>query len=213
MTDLVVGPDDQRPRCGWCAATPDYVTYHDEEWGRPVTDERTLFEKLCLEGFQSGLSWLTILRKREAFRELFANFDASVVASFDETDVIRLLADARIIRHRGKIQATIHNAGVLVDLHSKGGTLADVFWSHRPEARTPASFTEVPASTDESTALAKSLKSLGFRFVGPTTAYAAMQAMGVVNDHVDGCWVRDACTEAQSAIIADLGIHTQANQG
>lgn len=190
--------DDDRLRCAWGVSTPDYREYHDLEWGRPVTDERTLFEKLCLEGFQSGLSWLTILRKREGFRAAFANFDAVTVAGFGEDDVLRLLGDAGIVRHRGKIEASIDNARAVVELHDQGGSLAELFWAHRPSVeRAPTTFGDVPAKTDESTALAKELKRRGFRFVGPTTAYAAMQAMGVVNDHLDRCWVREACEAAR----------------
>jgi DNA-3-methyladenine glycosylase I len=196
--DLVVG-DDGRERCGWGASTPDYADYHDHEWGRPTYDERTLFEKICLEGFQSGLSWLTILRKRENFRNAFADFDADSVADFGETEVERLLGDVGIIRHRGKIEATINNARVLRSMHADGHTLSALIWSYAPDVDSgppppgPRSHAEVPAVTDASTALAKQLKKLGFRFVGPTTAYAAMQAMGVVNDHLEGCWVRSAC--------------------
>jgi DNA-3-methyladenine glycosylase I len=200
VTDLHLG-DDGRPRCGWGVSTPDYVSYHDLEWGRPVADERTLFEKLCLEGFQSGLSWLTILRKREAFREVFAHFDPVAMAAFDERDVQRLLDDARIVRHRGKIEASIANAGALVALHAEGSTLAEMFWTHAPATpHDPRSFAEVPAKTEESTALAKELKRRGFRFVGPTTIYAAMQAMGVVNDHLRDCWVRTDCEDARRTI-------------
>ncbi len=201
MSDLVLG-DDGNHRCGWGVSTPDYITYHDTEWGRPTTDERTLFEKLCLEGFQSGLSWLTILRKRDNFRAAFADFDHEAVASFDEADVERLLGDAGIIRHRGKINATINNAQALLELHTTGRTLAGVIWSHEPdpERPAPASFVDVPATSPESTALSKELKKLGFRFVGPTTAYAGMQAMGIVNDHLDGCWMRAECEAERRAL-------------
>ncbi len=193
----VVVLTDGKPRCAWGVSADDYVDYHDTEWARPVTDERTLFEKLCLEGFQSGLSWLTILRKREAFRSAFANFDHVVVAGYDDDDVDRLLGDASIIRHQGKIRATINNAVALTEMHRSGTTLAELFWSYRPSEETaPTSMADVAATTAESTALAKELKRRGFRFVGPTTAYAAMQAMGVVNDHLVGCWVREDC-EAQ----------------
>ena len=194
MSDLVLG-DDGNLRCGWGVSTPDYITYHDTEWGRPTSDERTLFEKLCLEGFQSGLSWLTILRKRDNFRAAFENFDHEAVASFGEDDVDRLLGDAGIIRHRGKINATINNAQALLELHAAGRTLAGVIWSHEPDPERPApqSFADVPATSPESTALSKELKKLGFRFVGPTTVYAGMQAMGIVNDHLDGCWMRAEC--------------------
>ncbi len=201
MSDLVLG-DDGNLRCGWGTSTPDYAEYHDVEWGRPTTDERTLFEKLCLEGFQSGLSWLTILRKRDNFRAAFADFDHTVVAHYDEPDIERLLGDAGIIRHRGKIEATINNARALVELHDADRSLAGVIWSHEPDPERPApeSFADVPAITDESTALSKELKKLGFRFVGPTTAYAAMQAMGIVNDHLTDCWKREECEDERRAL-------------
>ena len=201
MSDLVIG-DDSRARCSWGASTPDYARYHDTEWGRPTFDERTLFEKICLEGFQSGLSWLTILRKRENFRVAFDHFDAEQIAGYDDDDVDRLLADAGIIRHRGKIEATINNATRLVELHESGTTLTELLWSFEPdESPAPSSMSDVPAVTEESTALAKQLKKVGFRFVGPTTAYAAMQAMGIVNDHLDGCWVRQACLDERAGLI------------
>ncbi len=191
--DLTLG-DDGHARCSWGCSTPDYVDYHDNEWGRPVVNERTLFEKMCLEGFQSGLSWLTILRKREAFRDVFCNFEPASVAQFDEGDVLRLLDDARIVRHRGKIEATINNAQVLLKLHESGNTLAGLIWSFAPVAETaPRLMSDVAAKTDESIALSKDLKRRGFKFVGPTTAYAAMQAMGVVGDHLQGCFVREEC--------------------
>ena len=198
--DLVAG-DDGALRCAWGVNTADYARYHDEEWGRPTTDERTLFEKICLEGFQSGLSWLTILRKRDNFRSAFADFDAATVAAFDEADIERMLADAGIIRHRGKIEATINNARVLNQMHDDGAGLAGLIWSFEPAtAHAPRSMADVPATTHESTELSKALKKRGFRFVGPTTAYAAMQAMGVVNDHLDGCWVRDACADERARV-------------
>ena len=191
--DLVIG-DDGRPRCSWGSSSEDYVKYHDDEWGRPTIDERTLFEKICLEGFQSGLSWITILRKRENFRLAFSNFDSAEVSGFDDADVDRLLADAGIVRHRGKINATINNARCLEAMHAAEETLSGLIWSFEPGSQlTPKSFAEVAATTVESTALSKALKAKGFQFVGPTTAYAAMQAMGVVNDHLDGCWVREEC--------------------
>jgi DNA-3-methyladenine glycosylase I len=177
-------------RCSWCVGDNEYERYHDEEWGRPVRDERALFEKLCLESFQSGLSWLTILRKRAAFRAAFAGFDPAAVAAFDDADVQRLLADAGIVRNRAKIAATIANARALRVLHDAGGTLSDLLWAFAPPTRPrPADATDVPASTPESTAMAAALKVRGFRFVGPTTAYALMQAMGLVDDHIDGCHV------------------------
>lgn len=163
-------------------------TYHDEEWGRPVHDEHALFERIALEGFQSGLSWAIVLRKRPGFRAAFAGFDPQVVATFGDDDVARLLTDAGIVRNRPKIDATIHNARTLTALHEAGRTLDEVLWGHRPEHRArPATWADVPATTPESVALARELKGLGFRFVGPTTAYASMQACGVVDDHLVGC--------------------------
>jgi DNA-3-methyladenine glycosylase I len=178
-------------RC-WTSSDPLYDAYHDEEWGRPVRDERGVYERLCLEGFQSGLSWLTILRKREGFRAAFEGFDPDRVARFGERDVQRLLEDASIVRHRGKIEATIANARATVALRD-GTPLHELFWSYAPaRRRTPRTQADWEASTAESTALAKELRRRGFRFVGPTTVQAAMQACGVVNDHVAGCWVRQA---------------------
>ena len=169
---------------------PLYERYHDEEWGRPVHGERELYERLTLEAFQSGLAWITILRKREGFRAAFAGFDPEVVAGYDEHDVERLLADTGIVRNRAKVAAAVANARALLDLHARGGSLDEVFWSHAPDAAArprPRTFAEVPATTPESVALAKELKRLGFRFVGPTTAYAAMQACGMVDDHLADC--------------------------
>jgi DNA-3-methyladenine glycosylase I len=197
---VVQGPDG-RDRCWWAASTPDYEAYHDTEWGRPVADEVRLFEKLCLEGFQSGLSWLTILRKRPAFRAAFAGFDPAAVARFGEADVARLLSDAGIVRHRGKIEATIANARAMVELWDRGKTLAGMVWHHEPPARPRATGADVPARTPESEALSKALKARGFRFVGPTTCYAAMQAVGVVNDHLVGCHVRAACDGERAALV------------
>jgi DNA-3-methyladenine glycosylase I len=178
-------------RC-WTSSDPLYDAYHDEEWGRPVRDERGVYERLCLEGFQSGLSWLTILRKREGFRAAFEGFDPDRVARFGERDVQRLLEDASIVRHRGKIEATIANARATVALRD-GTPLHELFWSYAPaRRRTSRTQADWEASTAESTALAKELRRRGFRFVGPTTVQAAMQACGVVNDHVAGCWVRQA---------------------
>ena len=179
-------------RC-WPTADPLYAAYHDEEWGRPVTDERGLYERLCLEGFQSGLAWITILRKREAFRSGFAGFDPELVARFTKRDIVRLLGDAGIVRHRGKIEATIANANGVLALREAGTPLHELVWSFRRESHgTPRSTADWFAQTPESTELSKRLKQAGFRFVGPTTVWAAMQACGVVNDHLAGCWVRDA---------------------
>jgi DNA-3-methyladenine glycosylase I len=178
---------------------PLYERYHDEEWGRPVHDERRLFEKLSLEAFQSGLSWITILRRRETFRAAFADFDPERVAAFGPRDVERLLADPGIIRNRAKVDATIANARATLALREAGEPLAEVVWDHRPEPRpAPASFADVPATVPESAALARLLKRRGFRFVGPTTLYALMQACGLVNDHLAGCPVRDEVAQAQA---------------
>jgi DNA-3-methyladenine glycosylase I len=188
MTDLVVGADGLA-RCRWAGATPDYMAYHDEEWGRSVRDDDGLYERMTLEAFQSGLSWLTILRKRPAFRAAFHGFAIDEVAKFDDDDVARLLADTGIVRNRAKIEAAVNNARAAADLPDG---LAALLWSHQPPARPrrPGSFADVPSLTPESTAMAKDLKKRGFRFVGPTTAYALMQATGMVDDHLAGCHVR-----------------------
>ena len=184
----VVRGEDGVMRCWWGESTPDYREYHDREWGFPVADDLRLFEKLSLEGFQSGLSWLTILRKREAFRRAFAGFDFSAVARFDERDVARLLADASIVRHRGKIEAVINNARRAVELVSESGSLGAFVWRFEPAARQGALTRDaIAAHTEESRVLARELKRRGWRFVGPTTVYAFMQAMGLVNDHFSGC--------------------------
>jgi DNA-3-methyladenine glycosylase I len=180
---------------------PLYEAYHDDEWGFPVTDERGLFERLCLEGFQSGLAWITILRKRPAFREAFAGFEPDAVARFDGADVERLMGDAGIVRNRAKIEATIANARATVDLRDGGSALSELIWAHRPEPRpAPKSLADMPAQLPEAAALAKALKRAGFRFVGPTTVYAAMQACGLVNDHVATCPVRPRAEAAQAAV-------------
>ncbi len=191
LDGLVAGPDG-RLRCWWALSAPDYVRYHDEEWGRPVRDDRGLFERLSLEAFQSGLSWLTILRKREAFRAAFAGFEPARVAEFGDADVARLLADAGIVRNRAKIEATLANGRATAALADAGESLAELVWSFQPRGRlrAPRTTTDLPATTPESTALARELKRRGFRFVGPTTAYALMQASGLVNDHLVGCCVR-----------------------
>ncbi len=186
-------------RCAWAASTPDYLPYHDDEWGRPVVDDTHLYEKLCLEGFQAGLSWLTILRKRDAFRRAFAGFDATKVARYGPRDVTRLLRDAGIVRHRGKIEAAIANARAIVDVREHHGSLAALCWSFepKPRRRVPRTFADIPAKTEESKALSKELLRLGFRFVGPTTVYATMQAAGLVNDHLSGCAARAPCEDAR----------------
>jgi DNA-3-methyladenine glycosylase I len=187
---VVVG-DDGVARCTWADSTPEYRAYHDTEWGFPVSEDRRLFEKLSLEGFQAGLSWLTILRKRDAFRRAFAEFDFEHVAGFGPDDVTRLLGDAGIVRHRGKIEAVINNAQRAVELVAQEGSLAAFAWSFEPSGhRSDLGSGEVPSSTEESCALARELKRRGWRFVGPTTVYAFMQAMGLVNDHLSGCHAR-----------------------
>lgn len=187
-------------RCWWPGEDELYVRYHDQEWGRPVTDDRRLFEKICLEGFQSGLSWLTILRKRDHFRKAFKDFHPQVVARFGARDVQRLLKDAGIVRHRGKIESTINNAKRALDLIGEQGSLAAYFWSWEPDpgSRPKRISREAIVSTSErSIALSKDLKKRGWTFVGPTTSYAFMQAMGLVNDHVDDCYVRPEIERAR----------------
>src|SRR5579875_2500841 len=186
MSDGIVVGEDGVARCWWGESTPDYRAYHDTEWGFPVTDDARLFEKLSLEGFQSGLSWLTILRKREAFRAAFAGFRFRVVAAYGPQDVERLLQDTGIVRHRGKIEAVINNAGRAVELVEREGSLAAYAWSFAPERATAAAAAPVSTS-EESIRLSKDLKRRGWRFTGPTTAYAFMQSMGLVNDHLGGC--------------------------
>jgi DNA-3-methyladenine glycosylase I len=190
MSGVVIGADGVA-RCPWGASAPDYLSYHDTEWGRPLHGDTALFERVSLEAFQSGLSWITILRKRPAFRAAFAGFDPARVAAFDEADIARLLADAGIVRNRAKVLATIANARAVLDLD---GSLDELLWSFapRPPRPAPRGFGDVPAVTDESTAMAKALKRHGFRFVGPTTAYALMQATGMVNDHLADCAFRNA---------------------
>lgn len=195
--ELVIGGDD-RLRCWWGASTEDYIAYHDDEWGRGVSADRRLFEKLCLEGFQSGLSWLTILRKRDNFRAAFADFEPGDVAEFGDDDVERLLGDAGIVRHQGKVRSTINNAGRALEMIDEFGSLAAYFWPHA-EFDTPAPI-EVVATTDVSAAVSKDLKRRGWSFVGPTTMYAFMQAMGLVNDHLDGCWARDECERSRREV-------------
>ena len=193
-TGLLRG-EDGIVRCGWQQNLADYAHYHDHEWGRPVREDVRLFEKLCLEGFQSGLSWLTILRKREGFRAAFAGFDPQRVAGFDEADVVRLLGDAGIVRHRGKIEAAINNAARVLEIQREFGGFSDYIWGFEPPAsERPRCFDwdslRVLAQTPSSASLSKDLRKRGFKFVGPTTCYAFMQAMGLVNDHVEGCAFR-----------------------
>ena len=199
--------DDGISRCKWCQATPAYRHYHDHEWGFPVTDDRRLFEKLCLEGFQAGLSWLTILNKREAFRAGFANFDAKKIARFDDADIARLLADAGIVRHRGKIESTINNAKRVIELRAEFGSLAAYAWrfeppkKSRPKRATYEALMGIGLSP-ECIAMSKDLKKRGWSFVGPTTVYAFMQAMGLVNDHIEGCHARDTALQQRAALTA-----------
>ena len=193
--DVVLGGDG-RARCFWCGTDEDYVAYHDSEWGFPVTEDRRLFEKICLEGFQSGLSWLTILRKREAFRRAFAGFDPARVARFGSRDVTRLLKDTGIVRHRGKIESTIGNARRALDLIDAFGSIASFVWRFEPShASRPPTMTravlERLGPSPEAVAMSKELKARGWTFVGPTTSYAFMQAMGLVNDHLDACAFRE----------------------
>ncbi len=196
---IVVG-DDRVARCWWADSAPEYRDYHDSEWGFPVADDRRLFEKLSLEGFQAGLAWLTILRKRDAFRRAFAGFDYARVASFGEDDVARLLDDAAIVRHRGKIEAVINNAQRAVELVAQEGSLARFVWTFEPKSDSPdLDRAGVLSITDESRALAREFKRKGWRFVGPTTVYAFMQAMGLVNDHLTGCHVRATAQAAREA--------------
>lgn len=194
---------DGRPRCWWAGDDPLYVAYHDAEWGRPVDDDRRIFEKLCLEGFQSGLSWLTILRKRPNFRRAFADFDPGTIAVFGDDDVARLMADAGIVRNRAKILATINNARRCPELVAETGSLAAYVWSFEPDAASrPTTLDHATLLTfgtsAESRAMSRDLRRRGWFFVGPTTAYAAMEAMGIVDDHLDGCWVRPEVERARA---------------
>ena len=199
MGDLIEGADSQK-RCWWCGDDPLYVSYHDDEWGHVVTDDIRLFEKICLEGFQAGLSWITILRKRENFRAAFDGFDFTKIQDYSEGDVERLLGDAGIIRHRGKIEATINNAQRALEMVDEFGSLAKYFWGWEPEVGTRIrAMADIPAVTDISKALSKDLKKRGWKFVGPTTAYAFMQAMGLVNDHIEGCGVHEGVEQKRKA--------------
>jgi DNA-3-methyladenine glycosylase I len=198
MSDVVIGPDG-RPRCRWSASAPEFADYHDREWGFPVGDDIRLFEKLCLESFQSGLSWRTILAKRPAFREVFAGFDFETVARFGEADVARLLADARIVRHRGKIEAVINNARRACALAETEGSLAAYLWRFEPAPDGAAPQTR--ATSPASEALSKDLRRRGWKFVGPTTVYAFMQAMGLVNDHAEDCALRFEVERAREVFV------------
>jgi len=195
----IPGPDG-RPRCRWCAAAPEFFHYHDTEWGFPVKDDQRLFEKLCLEGFQSGLSWRTILAKRDNFRAAFHGFDVSRVARFGESDIERLLSDAGIVRHRGKIEAVIHNARMAQELIAQEGSLAAYFWRHEPAVATLGE-PQTASTSATSIALSKDLKKRGWKFVGPTTVYAFMEAMGLVNDHATDCVTRARVEQARKKFV------------
>lgn len=197
MTDYFIAPD-QKPRCQWTGAAPEFLAYHDTEWGFPVADDIRLFEKICLEGFQSGLSWRTILAKRENFSRAFKGFDVKKVARFNEKDIARLLADEGIVRHRGKIEATINNAQRALELIKEQGSLAHYFWQFEPS---PSSLgtPQTQSTSDVSKIISKDLKKRGWKFVGPTTVYAFMQAMGLINDHVEGCCIRAKVASARKS--------------
>ncbi|ANJ68227.1 3-methyladenine DNA glycosylase [Halothiobacillus diazotrophicus] len=204
MTTGLTYDHDGLPRCGWCAGVAAYPAYHDQEWGFPVDDDTRLFEKLCLEGFQSGLSWRTILTKRPAFRAAFAHFDIERVAAFTESDVLRLLADAGIVRHRGKIEAVINNARRALEMRARHGSLGAFFWQYEPDpVHSPPP--QTVSTCAESVALSKALKKLGWKFVGPTTVYAFMQAMGMINDHVPGCIAREPVDSARAQFVRPQG--------
>ena len=195
MSGPVVG-DDGLPRCPWGDAPADYRAYHDDEWGRAVRGDSAIFERLSLEAYQAGLSWLTILRRREAFREAFADFDIAVVAGYDDADIERLATDPRLIRHRGKVEAVVSNARLLVQWQAEEGpgVLDALVWSCTSSREPPRTLADVPVQTEESRRLAQGLRARGWRFIGPTSAYAALQAMGVVNDHLEGCHARGSAT-------------------
>ena len=204
LPDGVIAGADRKPRCSWAGADPLYQNYHDLEWGRPSSNDRRLFEKLCLEGFQSGLSWLTILRKRENFRAAFAGFDFEKVAQFGARDVKRCLADSGIVRHRGKIESVINNARRVRELVDEVGSLAAFVWRYEPDAKSRpkrVTHTTILPTSPESIALSKELRRRGWSFVGPTTVYAFMQAMGLVNDHLHGCFCREAAESERSAFV------------
>ncbi|PWI32388.1 DNA-3-methyladenine glycosylase I [Vibrio albus] len=199
MSSTVKGPDG-RPRCGWCSAAPEFFEYHDKEWGYPVDDDIRLFEKFCLESFQSGLSWRTILSKRENFRAAFHGFDFNEVAQFTDDDIERLLADKGIVRHRGKIDAVINNAKCARDMVAQYGSLAAFFWSYEPDEDELAK-PQTASTSETSKALSKALKKAGWKFVGPTTVYAFMQAMGLINDHAEECVLREEVEKARGRFV------------
>ncbi|MCT4656825.1 MAG: DNA-3-methyladenine glycosylase I [Cohaesibacter sp.] len=206
MTDGLIEGEDGKIRCWWHGNKPDYMAYHDEEWGYPVSSDRTLFEKICLEGFQSGLSWYTILSKRENFRAAFANFEIDKVAAFNEDDVERLVQDAGIVRHRKKIESTINNARRAQEMVREEGSLAAYFWRHEPKPEDRPKVLDHAAAktlskTEISTKISKDLKKRGWSFVGPTTVYAFMQAMGLVNDHLEGCCCREKVEQARANFV------------
>jgi DNA-3-methyladenine glycosylase I len=203
MSSLFIAADGQ-PRCRWCGAAPEFLHYHDIEWGFPVSDDRRLFEKICLEGFQSGLSWRTILAKRENFRAAFDGFDVDKVAAYTDRDVARLLADEGIVRHRGKIEAVINNARMARDLVAREGSLAAFFWRYEPDPAQLAA-PQTASTSAKAIALSKDLKKLGWKFVGPTTMYAFMQAMGLINDHAEQCVVRDKVAQARGRFAPPRG--------
>ena len=201
---MLITGKDSKPRCFWCGDDEQYVAYHDLQWARPVVDDIALYEKICLEGFQAGLSWLTILKKRDSFRDAFLDFEPRVVANFKQRDIARLMKNESIIRHRGKIEAAINNAQATLEVQKEFGSFATFIWSFRPgpkigaKNKTPKRISDIKTLTDESVALSKALRQRGFKFVGPTTMYAAMQSLGLVNDHFEGCYVRDLCSREQA---------------
>ena len=208
---------DSKSRCFWCGDDEQYVAYHDLQWARPIVDDSALYEKICLEGFQAGLSWLTILRKRESFRKAFRGFDPKIVAKFNQRDVNRLIKDELIVRHRGKIEAAINNAHATLEIQKEFGSLATFIWAFRPKSSTcsknkaPKRISDIKASTIESEALSKALRQRGFKFVGPTTMYAAMQSVGLVNDHFEGCFVREECAQQQLFAVKKMAKNARGN--
>ena len=203
MSKTIKGPDG-KPRCSWCSAAPEFFAYHDKEWGFPVSDDHRLFEKICLESFQSGLSWRTILAKRENFRSAFHNFDFDKISRFTQRDINRLLKDEGIVRHRGKIEATINNAKRAKELVKQEGSLAAFFWSYEPDTK-QLTKPQLVSTSAESIALSKDLKKLGWKFVGPTTAYAFIQAMGLINDHATDCVIRNKVERARKSFKRPCG--------